>query len=259
MIIAAGMGLVPHSTTEQHWILLSWARTINMHIHTRTPHTWGMMEILLRRSCSPKLRHSLHQSWCPPGSASLNKVAIRDDLPAPVRPTIPIWTQPHSVKSAQTSRVLLTFSEGSMVAVIPFSTWGPSGRVMVGHITQFNVSFVGPVRRRSVWVRMGLERASGSSLPSAYYLSTDTIYSADKTWLWQQPNTSLTISTSALSERTATYQKVIQCMLLLDQAMQHHQILKKSWYLVIISSHIHELVDKWDSCWKITIATNMYT
>ena len=50
------------------------------------------MEILLRTSCSPKSRHSTPSIlMLPVGSASLNRAAIRDDLPAPVRPTIPIY------------------------------------------------------------------------------------------------------------------------------------------------------------------------
>ena len=50
-----------------------------------------MMEILERRSCRPRLLVSMpSMKTCPSGSVSRNSDVISDDLPAPVRPTIPI-------------------------------------------------------------------------------------------------------------------------------------------------------------------------
>ena len=51
----------------------------------------GMMEILERRSCSPMLLVSIpSMKILPSGSVSRKREAIKDDLPAPVLPTIPI-------------------------------------------------------------------------------------------------------------------------------------------------------------------------
>ena len=51
-----------------------------------------MMEMRLRRSWSPiSLESTPSTVTCPNGSTSLNRTEIREDLPAPVRPTIPIW------------------------------------------------------------------------------------------------------------------------------------------------------------------------
>ena len=88
------------------------------------------MEILLRISCSPKFRHSTPSILIlPPGSASRNKVAIRDDLPAPVLPTIPIYTHKYFIESANyVIKKTYTFSDGNIVAEIPLSTRGPSGK-----------------------------------------------------------------------------------------------------------------------------------
>lgn len=52
----------------------------------------GMIEILDRRSCSP-IRMVFTPSMCispEEGSTRRNKAVMREDLPAPVRPTIPI-------------------------------------------------------------------------------------------------------------------------------------------------------------------------
>jgi hypothetical protein len=53
--------------------------------------SWGMIAILDRKSWRPIDLLSMPSIIiCPSGSASLNKEAISDDLPAPVRPTMPI-------------------------------------------------------------------------------------------------------------------------------------------------------------------------
>ena len=45
-----------------------------------------------RRSCRPMSRHSIPLIFMLPfGSASLKNEATKEDLPAPVRPTIPIY------------------------------------------------------------------------------------------------------------------------------------------------------------------------
>ena len=56
--------------------------------------TWGMMDSLLLRSFSPSSRMSISSMLIVPvGSAKRNKVESKDDLPAPVRPTTPIYNQ----------------------------------------------------------------------------------------------------------------------------------------------------------------------
>ena len=59
--------------------------------HTNT-FTWGMIEIWRRRSCRPiSLVSRPSITIWPNGSASLKRADTMDDLPAPVRPTIPTW------------------------------------------------------------------------------------------------------------------------------------------------------------------------
>lgn len=49
-----------------------------------------MMESFFLRSCKPStLMSKLSINICPSYGDSLNKVDINDDLPAPVRPTMP--------------------------------------------------------------------------------------------------------------------------------------------------------------------------
>lgn len=53
--------------------------------------TWGMMVILKRRSCRPILAMLTSSIMISPSAGSLmrNKPRVRDDFPAPVRPTMP--------------------------------------------------------------------------------------------------------------------------------------------------------------------------
>lgn len=54
--------------------------------------SWGMMESLDRKSCSPNSCISMPSIMILPSFlANLNKAAIKDDFPAPVLPTIPIF------------------------------------------------------------------------------------------------------------------------------------------------------------------------
>ena len=53
-------------------------------------HTWGIIDNLLRRSLSPiSVMHTPSILITPSGSARRKNAEISDDLPAPVRPTIP--------------------------------------------------------------------------------------------------------------------------------------------------------------------------
>ena len=54
-------------------------------------HTCGMMVSLERRSCSPIFPITWSSMTMEPAVASMmrNKASVMDDLPAPVRPTIP--------------------------------------------------------------------------------------------------------------------------------------------------------------------------
>ena len=55
--------------------------------------TCGIMDIFLRRSCSPMLVICIPSiSNTPSGSANLNNADNKEDLPAPVLPTMPICT-----------------------------------------------------------------------------------------------------------------------------------------------------------------------
>lgn len=63
-------------------------------VHTKPEHTWGIMDSLLLKSCNPIAVIETPSIFnTPVGSAIRNNADIRDDLPAPVRPTIPIWAQ----------------------------------------------------------------------------------------------------------------------------------------------------------------------
>ena len=65
--------------------------------------TCGMMDILLRRSWSPSDRQLTPSILTKPsGSANLNNAAIREDFPAPVRPTIPTWNENISLQTLDT-------------------------------------------------------------------------------------------------------------------------------------------------------------
>ena len=83
-----------------------------------------------RRSCRPMSRHSIPSIFILPfGSASLKNEAIRDDLPAPVRPTIPIYLHQKEcldVLFLYNNLAIHTFSPGFIVQLILLSTKGPS-------------------------------------------------------------------------------------------------------------------------------------
>ena len=54
--------------------------------------TCGIMDIFLRRSCSPMSVICIPSiSNTPSGSANLNNADNKEDLPAPVLPTMPIY------------------------------------------------------------------------------------------------------------------------------------------------------------------------
>ena len=58
---------------------------------TKRSLTWGMIEILLRKSLSPNFKISTPSiKICPEGSLSRNRVVKSDDFPAPVLPQTPI-------------------------------------------------------------------------------------------------------------------------------------------------------------------------
>ena len=66
--------------------------------------SWGMMEILDRRSCNPMLLVSIPSiKIFPSGSLNRKRAEISDDLPAPVRPTIPIFLYDQMVSSFYTT------------------------------------------------------------------------------------------------------------------------------------------------------------
>ena len=135
--------------------------------------SWGIMDILVRTSCSPRPRHSTSSILILPiGSASLKKEDMREDFPAPVLPTIPIWGQGMRVAN---SYIVYTFSPGIILKLRPFKTKGPvsewryerSLTVMPPFTGQSDGGFLS-----GGWV---LREASGSSFPYAITLSAETI------------------------------------------------------------------------------------
>ena len=72
--------------------------------------TCGMIDNLLLKSLSPSSRILMPSiSILPLGSANLNNVERREDLPAPVRPTTPIWRQEQAHHCCLSSTVTFTF------------------------------------------------------------------------------------------------------------------------------------------------------
>ena len=72
--------------------------------------TCGMIDNLLLKSLSPSSRILMPSiSILPLGSANLNNVERREDLPAPVRPTTPIWRQEQAHHCCLSSTVPFTF------------------------------------------------------------------------------------------------------------------------------------------------------
>ena len=62
----------------------------------RNKLTWGMMVIFERRSCSPNTAMLMLSTRMAPLEASTirNMATVSEDLPAPVRPTIPTFVPP---------------------------------------------------------------------------------------------------------------------------------------------------------------------
>lgn len=77
-----GMELIPANHTDQKDPIPSLC-------------TWGMMVTLKRRSWSPIVAMLIPSMRISPLAASLirNKPRVREDLPAPVRPTMPTYTE----------------------------------------------------------------------------------------------------------------------------------------------------------------------
>ena len=74
--------------------------------------TCGMMVSLERRSCNPMSAMSSPSMIIFPWVASMmrNKARVREDFPAPVRPTMPIWESNRETKILNISDRLLCHS-----------------------------------------------------------------------------------------------------------------------------------------------------
>lgn len=64
-----------------------------VHIHKNGWITWGIIVRRLRKSCKPILEMLTPSMVMLPPAASMmrNRPSVREDFPAPVLPTIPIW------------------------------------------------------------------------------------------------------------------------------------------------------------------------
>lgn len=64
----------------------------NLSVVLNSTGSWGIIEILFLKSVKPIVFVSKSSiSTCPRSVASLNRAVIKEDFPAPVRPTTPIY------------------------------------------------------------------------------------------------------------------------------------------------------------------------